>query len=157
MIDRDELFALYYGEGLTTTQIGDRFEVTATTIQNWLRRRGIPAKPRKKMPEPIDQRFHNSYRVDDGGCWLWTKGRAGGRYGQLRLPDGSALPAHRLSYELHKGPIPKGMLVCHTCDVMACVNPDHLWLGTNSDNIRDCVAKGRHRRSANYRAEANVR
>ena len=57
--------------------------------------------------------------------------------------DGRTVRVHRFSYEMYKGPIPKGMLVCHKCDVRNCVNPEHLWLGTYSDNNKDCAAKGR--------------
>ena len=76
-------------------------------------------------------------------CWLWTgcKTAANG-YGRIRI-DGSKVSAHRYSWELHNGPIPAGMLVLHRCDVRACVRPDHLFLGTHSDNAKDCVAKGR--------------
>jgi len=75
-------------------------------------------------------------------CWLWVGNIHKRGYGQFKL-KGKKVGAHRVSYELFKGPIPKGLCVCHTCDVRHCVNPDHLWLGTQKENIRDMYSKGR--------------
>lgn len=76
------------------------------------------------------------------GCWLWTASKNAKGYGRFNL-NGNTQAAHRVAYELFFGPIPNGLFVCHFCDNPACVNPSHLWLGTNSDNIRDSVNKGR--------------
>lgn len=76
------------------------------------------------------------------GCWLWQGFRNWGGYGQVGY-RGENWTAHRAMWRALKGPIPNGLHVCHTCDVRHCVNPDHLWLGTNQQNISDMVAKGR--------------
>lgn len=84
--------------------------------------------------------------VSPDGCWLWTGVLHQKGYGTLSFgpPDRRrAQFAHRISYELHKGPIPDGMFVCHTCDNRRCVNPEHLWLGTVQDNQSDMSAKSR--------------
>lgn len=86
----------------------------------------------------------NSERIPFSGCWIWNKSTVGRRYGTLMI-DGKPLPAHRFSYQEFIAPIPSGLFVCHRCDVPSCVNPDHLFLGTQSDNMKDCYQKLRRK------------
>lgn len=79
------------------------------------------------------------------GCFLWTGTLSKKGYGQFTYERKSRL-AHRLSYQLYVGPIPDGLCVLHHCDNPSCVNPEHLWLGTNYDNVMDRVAKNRSSR-----------
>lgn len=80
-------------------------------------------------------------------CWLWT-GSVAPVYGQIHLghpytPGSKHWKTHRFSWELHHGPIPDGCVVLHRCDIPRCVNPEHLSIGTQKDNIHDCLYKGR--------------
>lgn len=89
-----------------------------------------------------------SIPVPESGCWLWTRHLAEGGYGSFG-EGGKHHRAHRIAYEVYVGPIPEGMFVCHKCDTRSCCNPDHLFLGTQSDNIKDMYRKGRGRKLKN--------
>lgn len=91
---------------------------------------------------PLLQRFWR--RVEkSSGCWIWTGYVDYWGYGRFRGFDGKKILTHRFSWEIHNGPIPPGNLVLHRCDVTRCVNPAHLFLGTNSDNCHDRDLKWR--------------
>lgn len=94
---------------------------------------------------PFHEKVKSRVVVDKlSGCWVWQGGCCFNGYGRLRRgPGGKPALCHRIMYEHHKGPIPKGMMVMHTCDNRRCVNPDHLQIGTTKDNMLDMVRKGR--------------
>lgn len=89
----------------------------------------------------VESRFWSKVQKTDD-CWLWRATRFPKGYGQIKIKGRRRL-AHRVAWELTNGPIPDGLQVCHHCDNPPCVRPDHLFLGTQSDNIQDAVSKGR--------------
>lgn len=97
--------------------------------------------------EVLRERFCGSYSPEPNtGCWLWTKAVDNAGYGRCQSIGANAVTAaHRLSFILFKGPIADGHYICHKCDTPACVNPDHLFMGTQQDNVNDMMAKGRNR------------
>lgn len=124
----------------------------------------------KHLPIPTDltkeerERFWANVNKDGpvarpelGSCWVWLGYRRNGQHGSIRFRD-RILYAHRISFAVHFGTLPLEKVVCHHCDVPSCVRPDHLFLGTQLDNIADMRAKGRgcdppvHRGLANANA-----
>lgn len=103
------------------------------------------------MPEPYfgspEQFWAAVQRTDT--CWLWTGPTNERGYGRARIM-GTIRRAHRVSWEMSFGEIPRGLCVLHRCDVPACVRPDHLWLGTLRDNNLDKVSKGRQARGQTH-------
>jgi hypothetical protein len=89
-----------------------------------------------------EEKFWNQVDVGkNGACWIW-KGKKEQGYGKIYF-KGKRRFAHRVAWELTNGSIPEGLLVLHSCDEPACVNPAHLWLGTQADNMKDMREKGR--------------
>jgi hypothetical protein len=97
----------------------------------------VARDPLERYLEKVDERAADE-------CWLWKAALFGNGYGAFRLGD-RQVRAHRFGYEVFVGPIPDGLIVCHRCDVPACQNPAHWFLGTNRDNAIDRERKGRGR------------
>jgi HNH endonuclease len=103
----------------------------------------------------VRERFFE--KVDTGntvnGCWLWLAGKNHQKYGRFYY-DGWDQPAHRVAYILANGPVDPKLLACHSCDQPSCVNPSHIFMGTQKQNMEDCKKKGRF---ATHIGEANPR
>lgn len=103
-------------------------------------------QPRTNMPEPTLKeiaRFHSYYLRKPEVCWTWQGGKFNDGYGSFTLRN-ITYHAHRVAYLIANGPFNQLLLVCHHCDNPPCCNPEHLFLGTQSDNIIDCFQKGRY-------------
>ena len=120
-----------------------------------------PLMPHSTIPKPysLDVLLHErfmEYVHETDGCWIWTgpqRGTVPWRYGSFQIGK-RAISAHRFAYLLFSGELKPGMVVRHTCDSTLCVNPAHLIVGSNQDNTRDMLLRGRQ---ASVLSEADVR
>lgn len=116
-------------------------------MTSWKTKKSSPSKRPHKHHTPIllsdsdKERFWAMVKKGDG-CWTWTGAKGGRGYGRFQL-SGRLESPHVISYTLAKGQLEPGMWVLHECDNPSCVNPDHLFPGTRSDNMKDAYRKGR--------------
>lgn len=98
-----------------------------------------------KRGASIEERlWRNCIPEPNSGCWLWLASiHSKNGYAQIMMPNGKPERAHRVSYKVHKGPIPKGLDIRHTCDIRCCINPEHLIPGTRKQNMEDAIRRGR--------------
>lgn len=97
-----------------------------------------------------DKLEHYAMPVPESGCWLWTGATNNRGYGRISAGGGRTQYAHRIAYIEFKGGIPDGFEVCHKCDTPSCCNPDHLFIGSHWENMRDASSKGRMRTTPSY-------
>lgn len=135
----------------TCEQCGDPFLANPQSVQKGMGRYCSLACHHAHRRDHWRDNFWRHVQKSDG-CWLWIAHTNAGGYGEFRR-HGRTEIASRVSWEIHNGPIPDGLFVLHNCpggDNPACVNPAHLFLGTNDDNMRDMVTKGRQVRGTTH-------
>ncbi len=143
-------------------QINELFTALAKAQgeKDWLSESRIAPKiarmfqTRQKKYNGVVERFFSKVCYGFSDCWFWNGYIDEIGYGRFGKYEGEN-KAHRVSWKLHKGDIPDGMKVLHKCDIRNCVNPDHLFLGTQKENVRDMFSKGRHHSSRAGKGEKN--
>ena len=103
----------------------------------------------------IDRLTKKCEPITETGCWIWTGNSEVAGYGRLTV-DGKIMKAHRAMYIAIHGEVPKGKIICHKCDVPACINPAHLYAGTLTDNLNDAYARGQRNKCENSSIPAEI-
>lgn len=115
-------------------------------LYNTLEEKNAARRQRRAAKSQTKYKEKHILRIPFSDCWFWIGSYWPSGYGYIRYTENGKIrhqPAHRYIYELYKEKIPKELDACHTCDNPSCVNPEHIWPGTPSDNMKDAYRKGR--------------
>src|SRR3954468_23027840 len=127
--------------GKSTCGMGFKQGSAFTMDSSWMLT--MADRNRARARSETERFFEHVALPDENGCHRWMGWVDRDGYGRFTLADRSGIRAHRWVYIREHGSIPEGLCVCHACDVPSCVNPAHLWLGSNQENTRDRNSKGR--------------
>jgi len=142
--EKDQIICQLYVAGCARYEISMKVGVSIPTIDKVVRKNGIQKRLDNHSARKLTLQERLERCIDQtnlSGCWTWTGSMAGSGYGAINY-NNKKLAAHRVAYQIYKGD-PGDLFVLHKCDNPICVNPEHLFLGTNLDNAKDRQAKGR--------------
>ena len=142
--------ARLYLQGHTIAEVQGAVGLGEWKVRQLLIDAGIHRRRPGSRTQGVRERLYAGMKTGPG-CWEWGRGRDKRGYGHMSRPErGASRLVHRVSWEVHRGPIPGGMCVLHQCDNPPCCNPDHLFLGTRGDNNKDMRRKGRGARGERH-------